>query len=67
MFPCLSSHACARAGSHRALEGNPGSGMGADSAFEEMIRLRSVVHRPAAAAPQSPPRRGLLGRRRYLG
>ncbi len=65
MAPCQSSHACARAGAARALEGSAGSGMGADSAFEEMIRLRPLLHRPAA--PQSPPRRGLLGRRRFLG
>ncbi len=49
----------------RALDGGAGSGMGADSAFEEMIRSRPVVHRPVP--PAWPPARGHLARRRYRG
>lgn len=60
----LSPRVSAHAEAARALDGGAGSGMGADSAFEVMIRLRPIVHRPAA--PQSPSRRGLLGRR-HLG
>ena len=50
----------------RAFDGGAGSGMGADSAFEEMIRLRPVVHQPVSGA-QSPPRHGMAVRRRCLG
>lgn len=49
----------------RASDGGAGSGMGADSAFEEMIRLRPVVHRPVSPAP--PPLRGHVARRRFRG